>query len=309
VPGDVRFRHLRTDEEIARSAPLSQSVARVAREAWAMALAAARAGRGTSRVRAPYWVLRYFLGFAWRPLRSRRLVTLTVRPPLSPRDVTVRVRRTQSDLFVFQNVLLRGVYAFPYERIEPRVRTIVDLGANTGVASRYLWSRFPEARLVCVEPTAESVVVLQHNREHSWSIVTAAVSDADGECEFGTSEWWGSGSIVTSIWRARQGQRHRLESRLAMPSRVVPAVSLPTLFRDHGLDRVDLLKMDIEGAEAAVFAGDVSWLDQVRIIAIEIHDKYVDGAAVRRRLTESGFVRWFGGGAGESTEVYARRAD
>jgi len=40
---------------------------------------------------------------------------------------------------------------------------------------------------------------------------------------------------------------------------------------ESGFDRVDLLKVDIEGAEVELFKGDVSWLRRVGAIAIEFH--------------------------------------
>jgi FkbM family methyltransferase len=53
----------------------------------------------------------------------------------------------------------------------------------------------------------------------------------------------------------------------------IPAVDLPTLMRDHSMETVDLLKIDIEGAEEAVFSADTSWLDRIRNIVIELHSK------------------------------------
>ena len=39
----------------------------------------------------------------------------------------------------------------------------------------------------------------------------------------------------------------------------------------HGMERIGLLKMDIEGAEEEIFAGDFSWLDKVDIVLVELH--------------------------------------
>ena len=50
-------------------------------------------------------------------------------------------------------------------------------------------------------------------------------------------------------------------------------VDIASLLASSGFERISLLKMDIEGAEAVVFAGDCdAWLDKVDAMAIELHD-------------------------------------
>ena len=50
------------------------------------------------------------------------------------------------------------------------------------------------------------------------------------------------------------------------------AHGLTSLFDEHGLDEIDFVKMDIEGAEAVVFHGPLDWLQRVRAIKIELHE-------------------------------------
>jgi hypothetical protein len=50
--------------------------------------------------------------------------------------------------------------------------------------------------------------------------------------------------------------------------------TLASVFRDHGLDQVDLLKVDVEGAETEVFA-DPAPLANVRAIVGEIHETLI----------------------------------
>jgi hypothetical protein len=58
----------------------------------------------------------------------------------------------------------------------------------------------------------------------------------------------------------------------------VRAMSMATLMAHCGLDHIDLLKLDIEGAEKDVFeAADLQWMDRVRTIAVELHDRMRPG--------------------------------
>lgn len=70
------------------------------------------------------------------------------------------------------------------------------------------------------------------------------------------------------------------------PSR--PTVTISDLIRTHGLSRIDLLKLDIEGSEFSLFA-EPSWLDCVRNITMEIHREEGDPARILASLRRYGF--------------------
>jgi hypothetical protein len=46
---------------------------------------------------------------------------------------------------------------------------------------------------------------------------------------------------------------------------------MQSIYQRSGFQEVDLLKVDIEGAEVQLLQGDLSWLDHVRVVAIEFH--------------------------------------
>lgn len=58
-------------------------------------------------------------------------------------------------------------------------------------------------------------------------------------------------------------------------------ITISKLLQDSGFEEIDLLKIDIEGAEKEVFgAADVDeWLSKVRILTIELHDRMKRGCS------------------------------
>jgi len=56
-------------------------------------------------------------------------------------------------------------------------------------------------------------------------------------------------------------------------------VTIPGLMSQYGLTRIDLLKLDIEGAEKELFAAASDWIDKVDAIAIELHDRFKRGCS------------------------------
>lgn len=282
------FKYLRTDEEIDSNTPLRKTLQRVFRQCSEMIVKAFLNGRGYSRIQLPYWILRYYIGLAFSPMHSNDLTVIKVKGSAQLPVIQYLARKAQSDFFVTQNIYLRRIYDFPYEKWVDNVKVVIDLGANIGLSSLYFSSHFPEAKLLCVEPTTENVEVLKRNLHGKCDVEIAAISSTDGTIEFGMSEWWGSGSAVKNIWFTRHSRDNRVEARSAQV-RTVPSISLNTLLQKHEIEEVDVLKMDIEGAEEDVFNGNLDWLDKVKILVIEIHDKYVDGQDIRNKLKEKAF--------------------
>jgi hypothetical protein len=60
----------------------------------------------------------------------------------------------------------------------------------------------------------------------------------------------------------------------------IPSITIPELMERHDIDRIDILKLDIEGAEQELFASGIDrWIDRVDTIAIELHDRLKAGCA------------------------------
>ena len=101
--------------------------------------------------------------------------------------------------------------------------------------------------------------------------IHAAVSDRDGTAEFleVTSGLTQMGGLidhydVATLQRVRRDERH---SEIAV---TVPSTHLDTLLRAHGLQEIDYLSIDVEGAERAVL-GSLDF-DEFDITALSIEN-------------------------------------
>lgn len=174
-------------------------------------------------------------------------------------------RRDTSDLSVYRQVFLGLEYACVPDAAP---EFILDCGANVGYAAAYFLTRFPRAELIAVEPDPGNFKVLSRNLapygrraraihgavwSHATRLSMAAPNYRDGE------EW------------ARQ---------VCEGGDEVAAYSVADLLRVAGWDHADLLKMDIEGAEAVVFgSGTETWINRVGTMVVELHDDTVFGPA------------------------------
>jgi FkbM family methyltransferase len=155
------------------------------------------------------------------------------------------------DIFIHQSL------SFDTDAAVPR---ILDCGANIGLASIYFKSRYPHAKLTAFEadPRLASMCrgnLAANNGTEQVEIKEAAVWTADGTVEF-VCEGTDSGAIAS------------LDEPIQGPLAQVPSVRL----RDW-LDRpVDLLKLDVEGAELPVLEDCRDRLCNVRAMFVEIHE-------------------------------------
>jgi len=69
----------------------------------------------------------------------------------------------------------------------------------------------------------------------------------------------------------------------------VRAITLEKLMADYGLERIDLLKVDVEGAEKEIFEHASPWIDRVGLIAVELHDWIRSGSSESVRLAARNF--------------------
>jgi FkbM family methyltransferase len=92
-------------------------------------------------------------------------------------------------------------------------------------------------------------------------------------------------------------------------------LSMNQICHRHDLARIDFLKIDIEGSEFCLFAGNHAWLERVEKIAMEVHQDFGEIGSIISALEGSGFQVWLrnknGSFVGELTDpigyLYASR--
>jgi FkbM family methyltransferase len=176
------------------------------------------------------------------------------------------LRENASDFWTFREIIEWDVYRPVFEHVRT-AKTVVDLGANVGLTSLCFAARWPGCRIIAVEPNAETFAVLERN-------LSALVRR--GQCQVVRAAIW---SRETSLVEDSSAPRKHFNafrvsettaSEVAAADRY-PGISMPTLMQRYGVGEIDLLKIDIEGAETELFTGDVSWLTRTGAIAIEFH--------------------------------------
>jgi FkbM family methyltransferase len=131
--------------------------------------------------------------------------------------------------------------------------TVIDVGANIGVWSRQLLSRRRLRALVAFEPDGRNFELLARNLNGyaNARCEPFAVSDACGTAAFSTDRDSGQNHLVVAGSGAIRGRR-------------VSTITLDDWLQSWPLDRLDLLKVDVEGFELHVFRGATRMLERFR---------------------------------------------
>jgi FkbM family methyltransferase len=176
-------------------------------------------------------------------------------PPASPRESVnlplgssphrVSVRRDSCNVLTYYDVVVTEQYG--KVRVED-VRTIVDCGANVGLASAYLLWKYPEARVIAIEPDPVNHALCVRNLEQFGpraTILRAAVCGYPHAVTLGSPAL---GTWASTVIPAAPGQE----------SSAIEGIDIPSLMTRFSLPAIELLKIDIEGGEAELFAaGDL----------------------------------------------------
>lgn len=202
------------------------------------------------------------------------------------------LRRHTTDVAAFEQVFIGREYDLPLGEMSPKF--IIDGGANVGCASVFFAREFPQAAIWAFEPEGSNYDILQQNGKRFNNITTmrAAIWSSDTHVEIGnpSDEKWA----------------FRVQQAAADASSRIQALSIPSILSLAGVDRVDILKLDIEGAERELFCrGSAQWIDRVGVIIIELHDWILPGCSEALSNATKG-LKWIRSRIGENTILIRR---
>ena len=185
------------------------------------------------------------------------------------------LRKDTTDVAMFDQVFLHDEYKIDFS-FEPKV--IIDAGANIGLFSILMKNKFPEAKVICIEPDKGNCEVLRKNLStyKNVEIVNAGL--------------WNSVTKLTMLDKYKAGHSAWVVEEDPINGEV-DAITIEGLMQTYGLDHIDVLKIDIETSEKELFSKNYEpWLPNVRMIIIELHDwlkpdcSRVFFAAINRRM-------------------------
>lgn len=183
------------------------------------------------------------------------------------------IRSYSGDFDIFYEVFWRKHYSL--KQIETLgIKNIIDVGANVGFTSLFYHFDYPDAQIFAIEPSKSNYVILKKNTNEIKNIkcLHAAVFSENTELDFVESDYAYNSKI-------NDGEQSYYTVR---------AFSVSKIMEIFKLDEIDLLKIDVEGAENIILSKNNQWLEKIKHIIVEIHKPYnID--ALLKDISQFGF--------------------
>lgn len=159
---------------------------------------------------------------------------------------------------------------------------ILDVGGNVGYATIYFKYYFPTSSIICIEPDRLNLNQISKNiKLNSFNDITL---------------------VEGALWKNRNRMELKSDYRQGTSASFYVVESDKGAIEGYGIndilalknwDHIDLLKMDIEGAEKHLFEDEMiaaAILKITWVIAIEIHDEKADRQKIYHSLSVNGFT-------------------
>lgn len=173
------------------------------------------------------------------------------------------IRKNTPDNLVFINIFVLNEFKLPI-KIKPEF--IIDAGAYTGLSSLYFSSKYPNAKIFAIEPEDSNFEILKKNTKKLSNVtgIKAGLWYKDAFLKIVDRNTGKVGFMVKEVPESEQYD--------------IKAITIDTLLKLSGFNKIDILKLDIEGSEKELFSKNYdTWLEKVNIIVIELHDRIKEG--------------------------------
>mgnify|MGYP003395068763 CR=1 FL=1 len=173
--------------------------------------------------------------------------------------------------YIWKEIYLEGVYIDSMNQRKDLV--IVDIGSQIGLTVKYF---LPFAKKIyAVEPSPDSFAALKKNKEfNKWDNVELfnyALADKDGEMEFALNDLNRTMDCLVQPTYDRERMKGNGWNKNTL---MVKTISFANFMKEAGIDEIDFVKFDAEGADDLILRseGFTSIAHKIKAIEVEFHD-------------------------------------
>ncbi len=177
---------------------------------------------------------------------------------------TLIVRKYTTDRHIFRQIFISNDCRIPV-KIKPEL--IIDGGANVGYSSLWFMKKYPGAKIMAIEPEDSNYKVLEANTKRWKNIIPIRAG------------MWHKNTFLKIVDDGTGEWGFRTEEVNSEKGATLKAITVDEILKQSGCDKIDILKIDIEGAERELFSKNYSWMDKVNILVIELHDRLKPGCS------------------------------
>jgi FkbM family methyltransferase len=174
----------------------------------------------------------------------------------------IYLRPKSSDVEVFNTVFVKEYYkSYSFDKMMKGFNPtfIIDAGANIGLSALFFAQKYKDSKVVAIEAEKGNFELLERNTKYFGSRIEGMHK----------ALWFEKTELALKNPGA---DNYSFSFGNENGSETVETVTIPEIMEKYNVDRIGVLKIDIEGGEKELFSNDCSWLSKVDVLIIELHD-------------------------------------
>jgi FkbM family methyltransferase len=133
----------------------------------------------------------------------------------------------------------------------------IDIGANIGELSMSIMQRYPNQKFLVIEPSLREMSAAKRNLNVD-------------NVEFNSSALWKVNTTLRFYHANKTGDSSLLPKDLSAPNELIEARTLDSIVETLGINQINLIKLEAEGAEPEILDGAVKTLMKTRFVAADL---------------------------------------
>ncbi len=223
-------------------------------------------------------LLKNHFGFKDALVITRALLSKKSVIKLPSKKIEICLRPNTKDLETFEEVFISNIYDInlPFNPVN-----IVDAGANVGLASLFFKLKYPNSKIVAIEIESKNIEMILKNTK-SFNDITVLERGLYNKNTF---------FKITDPYNATNS--FQIEEVSGNQDYDIQSITLDEILVTNDWKTIDILKIDIEGAEKQLFEENYqNWLPKVKVLMIETHDRMISKCSytVMKTINEYNFI-------------------
>lgn len=190
----------------------------------------------------------------------------------------IYLRKNTKDTETFEEIFLSSLYDINLPIVP---KTIVDAGANVGLASLFFKMKYPKANIVAIEIEEQNVEAIKKNTVNFSNFEIKHNALFNKKAYFKIIDPYNATNSFQIVETTNPDEANST------------SVTLDEILTKNNWETIDILKIDIEGAEKDLFEKNYeNWLPKTKIIMVETHDRMIPKCSytVMKTINEFNFI-------------------
>lgn len=177
------------------------------------------------------------------------------------------------DMSAIDETLMRGEYSFILPALQSMDSPIiVDIGMNVGDFAVMALACNPHSNIIGIEAHPDTAKIAEKN---------ASLNNQKSWVVYNRAAWKNCETIYLETGAASVSTKISTSGKLG-----VQGIDMPSLFKILPHEKIDIMKIDIEGAEEEFLCSYPEWLSHIQHLIVEIHPLACDEAKIRNVLNQ-----------------------